>query len=157
MSRAPITAQGAQRLRAELEELKSVKRPAVIEAIAEARAHGDLKENAEYHAARERQSFIEGRIGELESVIPSVEVVDVSKFSGDEVRFGARVTIVDEETEKEQTYRIVGQHEADMKTLSISLTSPLARALMGKKVGQTVEVPAPGGARSVEITKVSFT
>ncbi len=152
-----MTAEGLARLEEELRLLKGTERPAIIAAIAEARAHGDLSENAEYHAARERQSFIEGRIGELESVIPSVEVVDVSKFSGDEVRFGARVTILDEETEKEQTYRIVGQHEADMKTHSISLTSPLAKALMGKSVGQSVEVPAPGGARSVEITKVSFT
>jgi len=153
----PMTAEGLARLEEELRHLKGTERPAIIQAIAEARAHGDLSENAEYHAARERQSFIEGRIGELESIIPSVEVVDVAKFSGDVVRFGARVTILDEETEKQQTYRIVGQYEADMKTHSISLTSPLARALMDKAVGQVVEVPAPGGARSVEITKVAFT
>ena len=154
--RAPITAKGAQRLREELEHLKSVKRPKVIAAIAEAREHGDLSENAEYHAAREKQSFIEGRIADLESVIPSVEVIDVARLSGDKVLFGARVTIVDEETEDEKTYRIVGQYEADMKNGSISITSPLAKALMGKKVGDSVEVPAPGGARSVEITAVKF-
>lgn len=151
-----MTAEGLAKLEEELKHLKSEERPAIIRAIAEARAHGDLSENAEYHAARERQSFIEGRIGELETIIPSAEVIDISKMSGDQVRFGAKVTILDEETEKETTYRIVGQHEADMKAGSISLTSPLARALMGKKVGDSVEVPAPGGARAVEITAVAF-
>lgn len=156
MQKFPMTAEGLSRLEDELRHLKSEERPAIIRAIAEARAHGDLSENAEYHAARERQSFIEGRIGELESIIPSVEVIDVSKMSGKQVRFGARVTIVDEESEKETTYRIVGQYEADMKTGSISLSSPLAKALMGKQVGDSVEVPAPGGARAVEITGVNF-
>jgi transcription elongation factor GreA len=151
-----MTAEGLVRLEEELKVLKGEERPAIIRAIAEARAHGDLSENAEYHAARERQSFIEGRILELEGVIPSVEVIDVSRLSGDKVMFGARVTIVDEESEDEKTYRIVGQHEADMKNGSISVTSPLAKALMGKSVGDTVEVPAPGGARSVEITAVKF-
>jgi transcription elongation factor GreA len=152
----PMTAEGLAKLEEELKQLKSVERPAIIVAIAEARAHGDLSENAEYHAARERQSFIEGRLAELESIIPSVEVIDVSKISGSQVRFGARVTIIDEETEKETTYRIVGQYEADMKTGSISLSSPLAKALMGKTVGDSVEVPAPGGARAVEITAVAY-
>ncbi len=152
----PMTAEGLSKLQEELRQLKTEERPAVIRAIAEARAHGDLSENAEYHAARERQSFIEGRIAELESIIPVAEVIDVSKLSGDQVRFGARVTVVDEETEEEKTYRIVGQYEADMKTNSISLTSPLAKALMGKKIGDSVEVPAPGGARAYEITNVRF-
>jgi transcription elongation factor GreA len=152
----PITAEGLSRLEEELKVLKSEERPAVIRAIAEARAHGDLSENAEYHAAREKQSFIEGRIAELESVVPSSEVIDVSKMTGEQVRFGAYVTIVDEESEDEKTYRIVGQYEADMKKGSISISSPLARALLGKSAGDSVEVPAPGGARSVEITAVRF-
>lgn len=156
MQKFPITAEGLSRLEEELKVLKSEERPAVIRAIAEARAHGDLSENAEYHAAREKQSFIEGRIAELESVVPSSEVIDVSKMTGDQVRFGAYVTIVDEESEDEKTYRIVGQYEADMKKGSISISSPLARALLGKSVGDSVEVPAPGGARSVEITAVRF-
>jgi transcription elongation factor GreA len=151
-----MTAEGLARLEEELRQLKSEERPSIIRAIAEARAHGDLSENAEYHAARERQSFIEGRIAELEAIIPSVEVIDTSRLSGDQVRFGATVTIIDEETEEEKTYRIVGAYEADMKQGSISLSSPLAKALLGKKVGDTVEVPAPGGARSVEITAVVF-
>ncbi|MHB0721389.1 transcription elongation factor GreA [Roseomonas mucosa] len=156
MQKFPITAEGLSRLEEELKVLKSEERPAVIRAIAEARAHGDLSENAEYHAAREKQSFIEGRIAELESVVPSSAVIDVSKMTGEQVRFGAYVTIVDEESEDEKTYRIVGQYEADMKKGSISISSPLARALLGKSVGDSVEVPAPGGARSVEITAVRF-
>jgi len=152
----PMTAEGLARLEDELRNLKVEERPAVIRAIAEARAHGDLSENAEYHAARERQSFIEGRIAELEGVIPSVEVIDVARITGDLVRFGAHVTIIDEESEEEKSYRLVGQYEADMKNGSISISSPLARALLGKSVGDTVEVPAPGGARSVEITAVRY-
>nr|WP_245215614.1 transcription elongation factor GreA [Pararoseomonas baculiformis] len=151
-----MTAEGLARLEEELRVLRAEERPAVIRAIAEARAHGDLSENAEYHAAREKQSFIEGRIADLESVIPSVEVIDTSKLSGDQVRFGAKVTIVDEETEEEKTYRIIGAYEADMKNGSISISSPLAKALIGRKVGDSVEVPAPGGARSVEITAVTY-
>ena len=156
MNKVPLTVKGAELLRDELQRLKTIERPAVVAAIAEARAHGDLSENAEYHAAREKQSFIEGRIAELESVVPSSEVIDVSKMTGEQVRFGAYVTIVDEESEDEKIYRIVGQYEADMKNGSISVTSPLAKALMGKKVGDSVEVPAPGGARSVEITAVRY-
>ncbi len=152
----PMTAEGLARLEEELRQLKAEERPAVIRAIAEARAHGDLSENAEYHAAREKQSFIEGRIAELESVIPSAEVIDTSKLSGNQVRFGAHVTVVDEETDGEKTYRIVGQHEADMKKGTISISSPLAKALIGKKVGDSVEVPAPGGARVYEIASVRF-
>ena len=156
MQKFPITAEGLSRLEEELKVLKSEERPAVIRAIAEARAHGDLSENAEYHAAREKQSFIAGRIAERESLVPPSEVLDVSKMTGEQVRFGAYVTIVDEESEDEKTYRIVGQYEADMKKGSISISSPLARALLGKSVGDSVEVPAPGGARSVEITAVRF-
>ena len=151
-----MTAEGLARLEEELKHLRSQERPAVIRAIAEARAHGDLSENAEYHAARERQSFIEGRIAELETIIPSSEVIDIAKLSGNQVRFGAKVTVLDEETEQEKTYRIVGQYEADMKDGSISISSPLAKALIGKKVGDSVEVPAPGGARVYEITAVAF-
>jgi transcription elongation factor GreA len=152
----PMTAEGLAKLEEELKVLRAEERPAVIRAIAEARAHGDLSENAEYHAARERQSFIEGRIAELETIIPAAEVIDVSKLSGDQVKFGARVTVVDEETEEQKTYRIVGAYEADMKVNSISISSPLAKALIGKKVGDSVEVPAPGGARAYEITAVAF-
>jgi transcription elongation factor GreA len=151
-----MTAEGLSRLQEELRVLKADERPAVIRAIAEARSHGDLSENAEYHAARERQSFIEGRITELESIIPSVEVIDTSRLSGNKVVFGARVTVVDEETEDKKTYRIVGQYEADMKAGTISVSSPVAKALMGKKVGDSVEVPAPGGARVYEIAAVKF-
>ena len=156
MQKFPMTAEGLSRLEDELRTLRVDERPAVIRAIAEARAHGDLSENAEYHAARERQSFIEGRIAELESIVPSAEVIDESKMTGDQVRFGARVTIVDEESEEEKTYRIIGAYEADMKNGSISISSPLARVLIGRKVGDTVEVPAPGGARSVEITAINY-
>jgi transcription elongation factor GreA len=152
----PMTAEGLAKLEEELKLLKGEERPAVIRAIAEARAHGDLSENAEYHAAREKQSFIEGRIMELETIIPAAEVIDVSKLSGDQVKFGARVTVVDEETEEEKTYRIVGAHEADMKVNSISISSPLAKALIGRKVGDSVEVPAPGGARAHETTGVTY-
>ncbi|CAA9250527.1 MAG: Transcription elongation factor GreA [uncultured Craurococcus sp.] len=156
MQKFPMTAEGLAKLEEELKVLRTEERPAVIRAIAEARAHGDLSENAEYHAARERQSFIEGRIAELETIIPAAEVIDVSKLSGDQVKFGARVTVVDEETEEQKTYRIVGAYEADMKVNSISISSPLAKALIGKKVGDSVEVPAPGGARAYEITAVAF-
>lgn len=156
MQKFPMTAEGLAKLEEELRHLRAEERPAVIRAIAEARAHGDLSENAEYHAAREKQSFIEGRIAELETIVPAAEVIDVSRLSGDQVKFGAKVTVLDEETEEEKTYRIVGQYEADMKVGSISLSSPLAKALMGKKVGDSVEVPAPGGARAYEITAVHF-
>lgn len=156
MQKFPITAEGLAKLEDELKHLRAEERPAVIRAIAEAREHGDLSENAEYHAARERQSFIEGRIAELESIIPSSDVIDTSKLSGTQVRFGARVTVIDEETDEAKTYRIVGQYEADMKAGSISLSSPLAKALLGKKVGASVEVPAPGGARVYEIAAVRF-
>jgi transcription elongation factor GreA len=151
-----MTAEGLARLEEELKQLKTEVRPAIIRAIAEARSHGDLSENAEYHAARERQSFVEGRIAELENIVTAAEVIDVSRLSGDQVKFGARVTLIDEETEEQKTYRIVGAYEADMKEGSISISSPLAKALIGRKVGESVEVPAPGGARAYEIADVRF-
>ncbi len=151
-----MTAPGLQRLEEELRHLKSTERPSIIRQIAEARAHGDLSENAEYHAARERQSFIEGRIAELEEVIGSAEVIDISLLSGEHVKFGAVVRLVDEESEREASYQIVGLHEADIKNGRLSVTSPLAKALIGKKVGDTISVPAPGGDRSYEILEVRF-
>jgi len=151
-----MTAPGLLRLEEELRQLKSVERPAIIRAIAEARTHGDISENAEYNAARERQSFIEGRIAELEEMVSSVEVIDPTSLSGEYVKFGAQVSLVDEETEKEATYQIVGVYEADIKQALLSISSPLAKALIGKKVGETVSVPAPGGDRSYEILAVKF-
>ncbi len=156
MQKFPMTAPGLQRLEDELRQLRSKERPAVIRAIAEARAHGDLSENAEYHAARERQSFIEGRIDELEVIVSAAEVIDPSTLTGEHVKFGAHVWLIDEETEKEATYQIVGVHEADIKHARLSLSSPLAKALIGKKIGDTVSVPAPGGDRSYEILGIKF-
>lgn len=156
MQRIPMTAEGFTALEAELKNLKSVERPAVIQAIAEAREHGDLSENAEYHAAKERQSLIEGRIAELEDKTARADVIDTSKMSGDTVRFGATVTVADEDTEAESTYKIVGDDEADVSQGRVSLSSPLARALIGKEEGDTVEVAAPGGARSYEILDVKW-
>jgi transcription elongation factor GreA len=151
-----MTAPGLVRLEDELRQLKSVERPAVIRAIAEARSHGDLSENAEYHAARERQSFIEGRIIELEEIVSSAEVIDPASLSGENVKFGAQIRLIDEETEKESAYQLVGVHEADIKQGLLSISSPLAKALIGKKPGDTVSVPAPGGDRSYEILSVKF-
>ncbi len=151
-----MTAGGLQRLEEELRNLKSVERPAIIIAIAEARSHGDLSENAEYHAARERQSFIEGRIEELEAVVSGAEVIDPSQLSGDSVKFGAQVKLVDEETESQRNYQIVGVYEADIKQGLLSISSPLAKALIGKKIGDTVSVPAPGGDKSYEILGVRY-
>lgn len=156
MEKVPMTAGGYERLREELKNLKSVERPAIIQLIAEARTHGDLSENAEYHAARERQSFIEGRIGELEDKISRAEVIDVSKLSGKMVKFGATVTIADEDTDEESTYQIVGELEADVSAGLLSVTSPLARAIIGKTVGDQVEVATPRGAKDYEIVKVRF-
>lgn len=156
MEKVPMTAAGFNRLQEELKHLKTVERPAVIKAIAEAREHGDLSENAEYHAARERQSFIEGRVLELEDKISRAEVIDVSKLSGDVIKFGATVTLADEDTDEETTYQIVGQDEADIKDRRLSIGSPLARALIGKQVGDTVEVSTPGGSKSYEITEVQY-
>lgn len=151
-----MTASGLQRLEEELRQLKAEERPAIIRAIAEARSHGDLSENAEYHAARERQSFIEGRIMELEEIVSAAEVIDPSTLSGDQVKFGAHVRLVDEETDKESEYQIVGVHEADIKAARLSISSPLAKALIGKKVGDTVSVPAPGGDRTYELLAVRY-
>ena len=151
-----MTAPGLRRLEDELRQLKAAERPAIIRAIAEARAHGDLSENAEYNAARERQSFVEGRIQELEEIVSAAEVIDPSSLTGDHVKFGAHVWLVDEETEKEATYQIVGVHEADIKAARLSISAPLAKALIGKKVGDTISVPAPGGDRSYEILGVKF-
>lgn len=156
LQKFPMTAPGLQRLEEELRQLKSVERPAIIVAIAEARSHGDLSENAEYHAARERQSFIEGRIEELEVIVGAAEVIDPSVLSGDTVKFGAHVELVDEETEKEATYQIVGVYEADIKLGRLSISSPLAKALIGKKTGDTVSVPAPGGDKTYEILGIRY-
>lgn len=155
MEKVPLTAKGFAKLDAELKKLKSVDRPDVIRAIAEAREHGDLSENAEYHAARERQSFIEGRIKELEGLIGRSEVIDVSRLSGP-VKFGATVVLVDEETEEERTYQIVGEAEASIEHGLLNMKSPLARALIGKEPGESVDVRTPGGLRSYEIRQVSF-
>jgi transcription elongation factor GreA len=152
----PMTAPGLQRLEEELRHLKTTERPGIIRQIAEARTHGDLSENAEYHAARERQSFIEGRIAELEEIIASAEVIDITNLTGEHVKFGAHVRLVDEETEKEARYQIVGVHEADIKSGRLSVSSPLAKALIGRKVGDSVSVPAPGGDRSYEILEVNY-
>jgi len=156
MEKVPMTSLGYAALEDELKQRQTVERPRIIQHIAEARTHGDLSENAEYHAARERQSFIEGRIAELEEIVSSAEVIDPSSLSGEHVMFGAHVWLVDEETEKEATYQIVGVHEADIKSLRLSISSPLAKALIGKKVGDTASVPAPGGDRSYEILGIKF-
>lgn len=156
MMKIPMTAAGFERLQEELKRLKSVDRPAIIRAIAEARDHGDLSENAEYHAARERQSFIEGRVLELEDKIARAEVIDVSKLSGKVVKFGATVTLADEESDEKVVYQIVGEDEADIAQRRLSVTSPLARALIGKTIGESVEVSTPRGARSYEVVKVAF-
>jgi transcription elongation factor GreA len=152
----PMTAPGLQRLSDELRQLKAEERPSIIRQIAEARTHGDLSENAEYHAARERQSFIEGRIAELEEIVSSVEVIDPSSLSGEHIMFGAHVRLVEEDTEKESAYQIVGVYEADIKSGKLSISSPLAKALIGKRVGDAVSVPAPGGDRSYEILSIKF-
>jgi transcription elongation factor GreA len=156
MDKIPITAEGCTRLKEELKHLKYVERPAIIRAIAEAREHGDLSENAEYHAARERQSFTEGRVLELEDQIARAEVIDVSKLSGSVVKFGAKVTVTDEDTGEEQTYQIVGAPEADINLGRLSVTAPLARALIGKTIGDNIEVTTPRGSKVYEITGVAF-
>ena len=155
MEKFPLTARGFAKLDAELKRLKSTERPEIIRAIAEAREHGDLSENAEYHAARERQSFVEGRIKELEAMIARSEVIDVARLSG-AVKFGATVVLVDEDTDEERTYQIVGEAEADIERGLLNIKSPLARALIGREPGESVEVRTPGGTRSYEIRTVSF-
>ena len=151
-----MTQSGYQTLVDEVRRLKTVERPSVVKAIEEARSHGDLSENAEYHAARERQSFIEGRVLELEDKISRAEIIDVSKLSGSSIKFGAKVTLADEETDEEQTFQIVGEDEADIKSGRLSVTSPLARALIGKGQGDSVEVATPRGAKSYEVVTVAF-
>jgi len=155
MEKIPMTRAGHTALDGELKELKTVERPAVIRAIAEAREHGDLSENAEYHAARERQSFVEGRIKELEAILSRAEVIDPTKLSG-AVKFGATVTLVDEDTDEERRYQIVGEAEADIERGLLNIRSPLARALIGKDEGDSVEVHAPGGGKSYEILSIRY-
>ena len=152
----PMTADGLARLEDELRQLRNVARPEVIRAIAEAREHGDLSENAEYHAARDRQSFIEGRVSELEDKIARAEVIDVKKLSGKTVMFGATVTLIDEDSEEKLTYQIVGEDEADVKQGRLAVTAPLSRAIIGKKVGDVVEVNTPKGEKAYEISRVKF-
>jgi len=156
MDKIPMTAAGYSVLEHELKHCQSVERPRIIQQITDARSHGDLSENAEYHAAKEQQSLNEGRIAELEDKLARAEVIDVSKLSGDTIKFGATVTLIDEDTNKKAVWQIVGEPEADAKKGRISITSPLARALIGKKKGTTVEVMAPGGAKAYEITKVEW-
>ncbi len=156
MDRVPITIGGFAALEAELKERQQVLRQKIIEAISEARALGDLSENAEYHSAKEQQSLNEGRILELESMIGRAEVIDVSKLSGDRIKFGAVVRLIDEDTEEERTYQIVGEPEADVRSGKLSIGSPIARALIGKGVGDTVQVSTPGGGKAYEVTSVSF-
>ena len=156
MDKLPMTAEGLKSLEDELKRLRGEERPAVIKAIEVAREHGDLSENAEYHAARDRQSFIEGRLAELEDMISRADVIDPKALSGKIVRFGATVKLADEDTDEESTYQIVGSHEADVESGRLSLTSPLARALIGKTVSDSVEVTTPGGSKSYEVLKVTF-
>lgn len=156
MDKVPMTVSGHAALEAELKRRQQEERPRIIQAISEARAHGDLSENAEYHAAKEAQSLNEGRIAEIEDKLSRAEVIDVSKLSGNTIKFGATVTLVDEDTEEEKRYQIVGETEADVKSGRVSITSPIARALIGKKVGDTVEVNTPGGGKSYEVLQIAF-
>ena len=156
MGKIPMTSAGHAALEAELRLRQQEERPRIIAQIAEARAHGDLSENAEYHAAKEQQSLNEGRIAELEDKLSRAEIIDITKLNGTKIKFGATVTMVDEDTEEKKTYQIVGDMEADVKLGRISISSPIARALIGKDIGDTVEVMAPGGARSYEVVAVRF-
>jgi len=156
VTKVPVTLAGFEKLQAELKHLKTVERKEVIVAIADAREHGDLKENAEYHAARERQSFIEGRIQELESVTSLADVIDPTKMSGDTVKFGATVKIIDEDTEEEHVYQIVGEQEADFENGKLALTAPISRALIGKAVGDGAEVRTPKGVKAYEILEIEY-
>lgn len=156
MEKVPMTSDGYKKLEDDLRRLKNEERPAVIQAISEARSHGDLSENAEYHAAKERQSWIEGQILELEDKISRAQVIDVTKLGGNVIKFGATVTLIDEDTEEKKSWQIVGDYEADVRSGKVSISSPIARALIGKKTGDTIEVTAPGGARSYEIKRVQF-
>jgi transcription elongation factor GreA len=156
MEKVPMTGEGYSTLDEELKRLKQQERPSVIAAIAEARTHGDLSENAEYHAAKERQGWIEGRIAEIEDKIARAQIIDISKLSGSQVKFGATVSVVDEDTEEEARYQIVGEHEADVRSGKISIASPIARAMIGKETGDVVEVNTPGGVKAYEILKVEW-
>ncbi|MEM9062511.1 MAG: transcription elongation factor GreA [Pseudomonadota bacterium] len=156
MEKVPVTREGYTALNDELKVLKEETRPAVIKAISEAREHGDLSENAEYHAAREKQSFVEGRIQELEGLIGRADVIDPSKMSGGTIKFGATIHIVDEDTDEEKTYQIVGEPEADIDKGRLNIKSPIARAMIGKEEGDSVEVNTPGGGRSYEILSVKY-
>jgi transcription elongation factor GreA len=156
MDKVPMTASGHQAILEEIKHLKSVERPRIIKAITEARSHGDLSENAEYHAAKDQQGWIEARVAELEDKVSRAEVIDVTKLSGDTVKFGAFVTLVDEDTDEQSVYQIVGEFEADVKKGKISVTSPIARAIIGKKKGDSVEVMTPGGGKSYEIVKIRY-
>ena len=156
VDKVPMTVPGYAALEAELKRRQQEERPRIIQAISEARSHGDLSENAEYHAAKESQSLNEGRIAELEDKLSRAEVIDVTKLSGATVKFGATLTLIDEDTEEEKVYQIVGEAEADVKSGKVSITSPIARALIGKKVGDTVEVNTPGGGKSYEVLKIAF-
>ncbi len=156
MNKVPMTGKGFDALKEELRWRQQEERPRIIEAIAEARSHGDLSENAEYHAAKEAQSLNEGRVAELEDLVARADVIDITKLSGDKVKFGATVVLVDEDTEEKKTYQIVGDQEADVKAGRISISSPIARALIGKEVGDAIEVNAPGGARGYEIVDLRW-
>ena len=156
MDKIPMTEAGHAAMMDEIKHLKSVERPRIIRAIEEARSHGDLSENAEYHAAKEQQGWTEARVAELEDKISRAEVIDISKLSGDTVKFGAKVTLVDEDTDDESAYQIVGEFEADVKKGLISVSSPIARAIIGKRKGDSVEVATPGGGKSYEILKVRY-
>jgi len=156
MDKVPMTASGHQAMLEEIKHLKAVERPRIIKAITEARAHGDLSENAEYHAAKDQQGWIEARVAELEDKVSRAEVIDVTKLSGDTVKFGAFVTLVDEDSDEQSVYQIVGEFEADVKKGKISVTSPIARAIIGKKRGDSVEVMTPGGGKSYEIVKIRY-
>ncbi len=156
MEKVPMTAEGHAAMLEEIRHLKSVERPRIIRAIEEARSHGDLSENAEYHAAKEQQGWAEARVAELEDKISRADVIDISKLSGETVMFGARVTLIDEDSEQEAAYQIVGEFEADVKKGKISVASPIARAIIGKKMGDSVEVATPGGGKSYEILKVNW-
>lgn len=156
MEKVPMTPSGYAGLEEELKRLKSVDRPEIIKAIAEAREHGDLSENAEYHSARERQSFIEGRVLEIEGQMSRADVIDPKKLSGNTIKFGATVKLVDEDTDEEKTYRIVGEVEANIEAGQLNINSPLARALIGKEVGDSVEVSTPSGGRCYEVLEIRF-
>lgn len=156
MDKVPMTAEGHSAMMDEVKHLKTVERPRIIKAIEEARSHGDLSENAEYHAAKEQQGWTEARVAELEDKLSRAEIIDISKLSGDTVMFGAKVTLIDEETDEKTAYQIVGEFEADVKKGKISVSSPIARAIIGKKKGDSVEVNTPGGGKSYEIAKVNW-